>query len=97
MPHALSKLSVYWKHCYDAWEASDFDRKTMEPPHDAIEIIMAAAPAADPATFETIKKLTVLSQAFEARLRPLRDLGRRERLVQMVVDIARLNYLTDAL
>lgn len=97
MPHALSKLSAYWQHCYDAWEANDLDRKTIESPYDAIEVIMAAAPAADPATFETIKKLTVLSQAFEARLRPLRDLGTRERLRQMIVDIARLSYLTDAL
>ncbi len=97
MPHALSRLSVYWKHCYDAWEAGDISRKTMEPPHEAIETIMAAAPAADPETFETIKKLTVLSQAFEARLRPYHDLGEHQRLAQMIVDISWLNYLTNSL
>ncbi|WP_312946507.1 hypothetical protein [Agrobacterium sp.] len=97
MPHALSQMSVYWKHCYDAWEASDIEGRTMEPPYDAIEVIMTAAPYADAHTFETIKRLTILSQAFEARVRPLNDLGRRERLRQMIVDIAELIYLTDSL
>lgn len=97
MPHALSQMSVYWKHCYDVWEASNIEGRTMPPPHEAIEVIMAAAPSADPATFETIKRLTVLCQAFEARLRPLHGLGRRERHRQMIVDISELIYLTNSL
>ncbi|UXS53083.1 hypothetical protein FY148_10680 [Agrobacterium tumefaciens] len=97
IPHALSKLSVYWKHCYDAWVERDIERKTQEVPFDAIETVMAAASEADPETFQTITKLTILSQAFEARIRPLRDVGKRQRLNLMIVDIARLNYLTDSL
>ncbi|WP_289720914.1 hypothetical protein [Rhizobium sp. S152] len=99
IPHALAQLSVYWKHCYDAWAASDLSLKTMAPPYEAIETIMAAGPLADPETFVSIKKLTIQSQAFEARLTPLRnaELGTRQRLGLMIVDIARLNYYADPL
>jgi hypothetical protein len=71
----------------------------MAPPHEALETIMAAGPLADPETFVTIKRLTIQSQAFEARLTPLRnaELGTRQRLALMIVDIARLNYYADPL
>ncbi|MGO8116010.1 hypothetical protein AB9F43_15660 [Rhizobium leguminosarum] len=97
LPHALSKLMIYWEYCFSVWLSEDISKKNREPPYDALEAIMTAAPDADPATFESIQELIVLSQAFEARIRPHRFLRKSQRLNLMVVDIGRLTYLTTAL
>jgi len=97
MPHALSKLSAYWDKCFKAWLEENMDQKPTEPPHDALEVLIAAAAEADTETFRSIQELLILSQAFEARIRPHRYLGKRQRFNLMIVDIARLTYLTNRL
>lgn len=97
MPHALSQLSEYWKHCFSAIISENLINKTEALPNAALEIIMAAAPAVEEDTFKVVRTLVVHSQVFESRLRS-EQTNPTEGLIQiLVVDVAFLDFLTDSL
>ncbi|RJT28153.1 hypothetical protein D3227_34805 [Mesorhizobium waimense] len=97
LPHALADLNRYWKACLEAWEREDADGRPKPPPTHALRTVMASAVLVDDETFVSMQELTINAQAFESRI----DQPKGERAINfyetMVVDIARLSYLTNRL
>lgn len=97
LPHALSELNAHWKACLQAWKQKDPDVRPKPPPLPALKTIMDAAVLVDEATYSSMQQLIIYAQAFEARV----DAPVAERPINffetMVVDIARLSYLTNRL
>lgn len=97
LPHALSELNIYWKACLQAWKQKDPDVRPKPPPLSALKTIMDAAVLVDEATYSSMQKLIIYAQAFEARV----GMPVAERPINffetMIVDIARLSYLTNRL
>lgn len=95
LPHALGRLNLYWKACFQAWKAKRPDNRPPEPVAE-LQTIVDAAVWADTETFESLKALVTAAQAFEARLSDKND--RPSNFYNMMlVDIARLLYLTNRL
>ncbi|MCY1368113.1 hypothetical protein D9M69_550770 [compost metagenome] len=97
MPHALSQLSDYWKHCFRSIIAEDLSLKTESLPSGALEIVMAAAPTVDPETFKAIRTLVTSSQIFESRFRSAQTRKTTAMLPTLLIDLASLDYHTDGL
>lgn len=97
MPHALSQLSDYWRHCFRAIISENFTLKTENLPVDALEIIMTAAPSVSEASFETLRKLVTSSQIFESRFRSAMTGNAGKMIATLLIDVARLDHCTDAL
>ncbi len=97
LPHALSQLNAYWQASFDAWREKTPENRPKQPPFAAIQTVMNAAVTSDALSFKSMQELVVYSQAFEARL----DQKPSERAINffetMIVDIARLTYLTNRL
>lgn len=94
LPHALSDLHRYLEQMGKAWMTKDMTHRPQNFSDDHLKTIARSATVADKDTFETVRQLLVLLQAFESRVDDPEPINYYD---NMIVDIARLLVLSNAL